>query len=169
MDTIIELKHLTRKYGDLTAVNDLSLEIRRKEIFGLLGPNGAGKTTTISMICGMLEPTDGSISFKGFDGLDPKSLIGYCPQENIYYPKLICMEQLVFIGQMFRLNKQTCVDRAGELLLLLGLSDKAEERALVMNMNLFSILPEIIAILLLTLLYLAIGALIFRQRHLKLV
>ena len=68
MDTIIELKHLTRKFGDLIAVNDLSLEIRPKEIFGLLGPNGAGKTTTISMICGMLEPTDGSISFKGFGG-----------------------------------------------------------------------------------------------------
>ncbi len=129
MDTIIELKHLTRKFGDLTAVSDLSLEIGRNEIFGLLGPNGAGKTTTISMICGMLEPTDGSISFKGFGSRDPKSLIGYCPQENIFYPKLSCKEQLVFIGQMFGVNKRTCVHRAGELLTLLGLSDKADERA----------------------------------------
>ncbi|MFO7370518.1 MAG: ABC transporter ATP-binding protein [Bacteroidales bacterium] len=129
MDTIIELTHLTRKFGALIAVNDLSLEIGRKEIFGLLGPNGAGKTTTISMICGMLEPTDGSISFKGFGGRNPKSIIGYCPQENIYYPKLTCMEQLVFMGRMFGVNKLTCVNRAGELLTLLGLSDKAEERA----------------------------------------
>ncbi|MBN1143621.1 MAG: ABC transporter ATP-binding protein [Bacteroidales bacterium] len=129
MDNIIELKHLTRKFGDLIAVSDLSLEIKRKEIFGLLGPNGAGKTTTISMICGMLEPTEGSISFKGFGGKEPKSLIGYCPQENIFYPKLTCMEQLVFMGQMFGVNKITCLERAGQLLTLLGLSDKAEEMA----------------------------------------
>ncbi len=129
MDTIIELKHITRKFGDLTAVNDLSVEIKRKEIFGLLGPNGAGKTTTISMICGMLEPTSGNISFIGFGDRDPKSLIGYCSQENIYYPKLTCMEQLVFIGQMYGIAQKTCVNRARELLTLLGLSDKAEERA----------------------------------------
>lgn len=129
MDSIIELKQLSRKFGDLMAVNNLSLVIKQKEIFGLLGPNGAGKTTTISMICGMLEPSSGSISFKGFDGQDPKSLIGYCPQENIFYPKLTCMEQLVFIGQMYGVAKRTCVNRAKELLILLGLSDKAEERA----------------------------------------
>ncbi len=129
MNTIIELKHVTRKFGDLTAVNDLSVEIKRKEIFGLLGPNGAGKTTTISMICGMLEPTSGNINFKGFGGRDPKSLIGYCSQENILYPKLTCMEQLVFIGQMYGTAQKTCVNRARELLTILGLSDKAEERA----------------------------------------
>lgn len=129
MDTIIELKHLTRKFGDLTAVYDLSLEISRKEIFGLLGPNGAGKTTTISMICGMLKPTSGIISFKGFDSRDPKSLIGYCPQENIFYPKLTCMEQLVFIGQTYGIARRICVNRAKELLNLLGLSDKTDERA----------------------------------------
>jgi ABC-2 type transport system ATP-binding protein len=129
MDTIIELKHLTRKFGELIAVNDLCLEISRKEIFGILGPNGAGKTTTISMICGMLEPSNGSISFTGFGGHDPKTLIGYCPQENIFYPKLTCMEQLVFIGQMYGVVKRTCLNRAKELLALLGLSDKRDERA----------------------------------------
>lgn len=129
MDTVIELTNLTRKFGDLIAVNDLNLGIRRNEILGLLGPNGAGKTTTISMICGMLEPTSGEIQFKGFGNCDPKSLIGYCPQENIFYPKLTCFEQLVFTGQMFGENKATCKKRAGELMSLLGLSDKAGERA----------------------------------------
>jgi len=129
METIIEIRGLTKKFGELAAVNDLSLEIRRNEIFGLLGPNGAGKTTTINMICGLLPPTGGSIRFTGCKGNDHKSFIGYCAQENIFYPKLTCLEQLVFIGQMYDLIPKEAKKRAANLLALLGLSDKTHEKA----------------------------------------
>jgi len=126
---MISITSLKKKYGDFTAVDGLSFDIHKDEIFGLLGPNGAGKTTTISMICGLLPPTEGSIHFDGFTGKDPKSLIGYCPQENIFYPKLTCLEQLLFIGQMYGIATKTIRSRALELLELLGLKDKTHEMA----------------------------------------
>jgi ABC-2 type transport system ATP-binding protein len=125
----VQIQHLTKRYGDLTAVNDVSFPIYKKEIFGLLGPNGAGKTTTINMICGLLLPSEGSIKFIGYDGKDYKSLIGYCPQENIFYPKLTCLEQLLFIGQIYDVAPKELKKRAIELLEILGLKDKTNERA----------------------------------------
>ena len=122
METVIQVRNLQKRFGDVKAVDGLNFEIYRNEIFGLLGPNGAGKTTTISMICGLLQSSDGSITFA--NEKDRKSLIGYCPQENIYYPKLTCMEQLVFIGQMYGLSTKSIKERAAELLDLLGLKDK---------------------------------------------
>jgi ABC-2 type transport system ATP-binding protein len=129
MELLIEVDRLTKKFGDFTAVDGLSLTILHNEIFGLLGPNGAGKTTTISMICGLLPPSAGSIRFNGFEGKDYKSLIGYCPQENIYYPKLTCLEQMIFIGQMFGLSPKTGKKHSIELLTLMGLADKTNEMA----------------------------------------
>jgi len=122
VETVIQVRNLQKRFGDVKAVDGLNFEIYRNEIFGLLGPNGAGKTTTISMICGLLQSSDGSITFA--NEKDRKSLIGYCPQENIYYPKLTCMEQLVFIGQMYGLSTKSIKERAAELLDLLGLKDK---------------------------------------------
>ena len=126
---MISITNLKKKYGDFTAVDGLSFDIHKNEIFGLLGPNGAGKTTTINMICGLLPPTEGTIRFDGFTRKDPKSLIGYCPQENIFYPKLTCFEQLLFIGQMYGIATKTIRSRALELLELLGLKDKTHEMA----------------------------------------
>ncbi|MBN1407652.1 MAG: ATP-binding cassette domain-containing protein [Calditrichaceae bacterium] len=83
MNSIIEVENLIKQFGELTAVAGLNFEIHKNEIFGLLGPNGAGKTTTINMICGLLPPSTGTIHFNGSNGKDHKSLIGYCPQENI--------------------------------------------------------------------------------------
>jgi ABC-2 type transport system ATP-binding protein len=125
----LQILNLTKRYGDLTAVNDVSFSIYKNEIFGLLGPNGAGKTTTINMICGLLPPSEGSIKFNGFDGKDYKSLIGYCPQENIFYPKLTCLEQLLFIGQIYGMAATPLKKRAHELLEIMGLKDKTNERA----------------------------------------
>jgi ABC-2 type transport system ATP-binding protein len=129
MEPVIRISGLTKKYGEFTAVNDLNIEIRRNEIFGLLGPNGAGKTTTISMICGLLPPSEGSIKYVGFEGNDYKSLIGYCPQENIFYPKLTCLEQLVFIGILYGLSSKQAENRSHNLLSSLGLSDKTNKKA----------------------------------------
>ncbi len=126
---MISITNLTKYFGDFTAVDRLSFEIQKKEIFGLLGPNGAGKTTTISMICGLLKPSEGTIRFDNFNGKNPKSLIGYCPQENIFYPKLTCFEQLLFIGQMYGISSRIIKPKALELLELLGLKDKTSERA----------------------------------------
>jgi len=127
METVIQVDNIRKRFGDLVAVDGLSFEVRRHEIFGLLGPNGAGKTTSIRMICGLLPPTKGNIQFSKKKEL--KSLIGYCPQENIFYPKLTCTEQLVFIGQMYGLSSKALKRRAAELLKLLGLHEKANVRA----------------------------------------
>lgn len=92
----LQVQNLTKQFDKLTAVDSISFEIYKNEIFGLLGPNGAGKTTTINMICGLLPASKGSVNLIGYPCKDPKTLIGYCPQENIFYPKLTCLEQLIF-------------------------------------------------------------------------
>jgi ABC-2 type transport system ATP-binding protein len=129
-DSVITITGLKKKFGDFTAVDGLNFDISRNEIFGLLGPNGAGKTTTINMICGLLPPSEGHIHFHGKENTTfNKSLIGYCPQENIYYPKLTCLEQLLFMGHMYGLSSKSIKYRALELLELLGLTDKINTRA----------------------------------------
>jgi ABC-2 type transport system ATP-binding protein len=133
MESIIKIEGLKKRYGEFTAVDGISFNINSNEIFGLLGPNGAGKTTTISMICGLLPVTEGQITFANYNGKDKKSMIGYCPQENIYYPKLTCLEQLLFMGQMYGIPSITAKSRAIELLNLLGLSDKTHVRAIKLS------------------------------------
>jgi ABC-2 type transport system ATP-binding protein len=127
--TAVHIQNLTKWYGDFKAVDDVSFAIHQNEIFGLLGPNGAGKTTTISMICGLLPISGGSIQFNNQNGKEAKSLIGYCPQENIFYPKLTCMEQIIFIGQLYDLPLKTVKSKAKELLEMMGLTDKTNVRA----------------------------------------
>jgi ABC-2 type transport system ATP-binding protein len=129
METMIKIEGLKKKFGEFTAVDGLNFDIFRNEIFGLLGPNGAGKTTIISMVCGLLPPSEGEITFDNHQGKDRKSIIGYCPQENIFYPRLTCLEQLLFMGQMYGLSSKTVKTRANELLNLLGLEDKTNIRA----------------------------------------
>jgi ABC-2 type transport system ATP-binding protein len=127
MNIAVSIKGLRKNFGDFTAVNDLNFDIYSNEIFGLLGPNGAGKTTTINMICGLLPQTAGKIIFKGGNNkIIRKSLIGYCPQDNIFYPRLTCKEQILFIGQMYGLSSKKLHIRAGQLLEMLGLDDKAD-------------------------------------------
>lgn len=130
METLIKIRRLKKRYGEFTAVDGISFDINRNEIFGLLGPNGAGKTTTISMICGLLPVTEGEITFANSNGKDKKLMIGYCPQENIYFPKLTCLEQLLFMRQMYDLPSKTVKLKAVELLDLLGLTDKTHVRAI---------------------------------------
>lgn len=126
---IIKIENLRKKFGELTAVDGLSIELHENEILGLLGPNGAGKTTTINMICGLLLPDEGKITFGSVSGKSGKSNIGYCPQENIYYPKLTCLEQMVFLGEMYSKRPGEARRKAVELLALLGLKGKMNEKA----------------------------------------
>ncbi|MEJ6617218.1 MAG: ABC transporter ATP-binding protein [Crocinitomicaceae bacterium] len=108
---MIELKDITKSYDEAEkpAVNHLSLSINKNETFGLLGPNGAGKTTTISMLCGLVQPTSGSISIKGLDLKlhmnDVKQFIGVVPQDIALYPTLTGKENLEFYGAMYGVPK----------------------------------------------------------------
>jgi ABC-2 type transport system ATP-binding protein len=92
----LQLEHVTKRFGAVTAVNDVTLTIPEGNLFGFLGANGAGKTTTFRMILGLLEPTEGTITWNGEKIDYSKShLIGYLPEERGLYPKLKVKEQLI--------------------------------------------------------------------------
>jgi len=125
----LELKNISKHFEKFVAVNNLTLQVPKNIIFTLLGPNGAGKTTTINMICGLSEISEGSIHFPAYQGKDFKRLIGYCPQENVIYPKLTCLEQLEFVGCMHDIDSKSAKRRALELLEKMGLSEKKDTLA----------------------------------------
>lgn len=130
---ILSLRGLRKSYGDLEAVRDLSLDVVRGEVFGFLGPNGAGKTTAIRMACGLLQPDGGEILIEGTRLRDNpvavRKRIGLCPQEIVIWETLTCLEQLVFVGTQYDLPRSRARVRSGELLELLGLSEKADRLA----------------------------------------
>ncbi|MDQ2743848.1 MAG: ABC transporter ATP-binding protein [Chloroflexota bacterium] len=104
-DILLQVEHLVKSYGDLTAVNDVSLAVYAGEVFGLLGPNGAGKTTTVNICTGLLRPTSGSVSIAGIlldrDPRAAKRLIGYVPDEPYLYDKLTGREFVTFMGRLY--------------------------------------------------------------------
>lgn len=131
--TILSVEGLRKSYGDLVAVDDLSLSIVRGEIFGFLGPNGAGKTTTISMICGLLKCDAGEIMI---DGLSIKNnyrkckrMMGLCPQNLVIWESLTCLEQLEFMGRQYDIGRRSAREKALELLDMLGLADRRHKLA----------------------------------------
>jgi ABC-2 type transport system ATP-binding protein len=130
---ILQTCGLTKSYGALLAVDHLSLEVTRGEIFGFLGPNGAGKTTSINMMIGLLEPTSGDVLIEGQSIFTGRArlpdLIGVCPQENILWEKLTCLEQLEFLGANYSISRRKCRQVGGDLLEALGLGAKANELA----------------------------------------
>src|ERR1017187_3563263 len=105
MDAIIETRDLTRRFGPITAVDHLNLSVPRGEIFGLVGPDGAGKTTTLRMLCGLLDPTEGSARVAGFDGAresqSGKDQIGYMAQRFGLYGDLTGQENMDFYADLF--------------------------------------------------------------------
>jgi ABC-2 type transport system ATP-binding protein len=125
---VISINGLSKMFGSLTAVDNISFDILKGEVFGFLGPNGAGKTTTINMVCGLMPASGGQIDYTEHGSQkisDVKSIIGYCPQENIYFPKLTCREQLVFMGNIYGMPQKTSKKRADKLLDQLGLAEKS--------------------------------------------
>ncbi len=117
---MIELKHVTKKFGSFTAVDDLTLTIPKGEFFGFLGPNGAGKTTTIKMIVGLFAPTDGAIAVNGFDivqqPIEAKQTLAYVPDQPFLYDKLTGREFLFFIGGLYTLDAALLTERIRELI-----------------------------------------------------
>lgn len=118
-ETVLQTKALTKRYGDLTAVSNLDLEVYQGEVFGFLGPNGAGKTTSINMMCGLSKPDSGEVIINGNKLKGNSQMqrhVGICPQNIILWNSLTCLEQLVFIGEMYDIPAKTSRER-GELLL----------------------------------------------------
>jgi ABC-2 type transport system ATP-binding protein len=122
----LKTENLCKSFGNLVAVENLSVEIRKGEIFGLLGPNGAGKTTSIKMITGLLKPDRGLVTINGeaTAETDNRQNVGICPQEVVLWNNLTCFEQLVFIAAMYKVPRKTGKIRAMELLLKMGLQEK---------------------------------------------
>jgi ABC-2 type transport system ATP-binding protein len=131
-DIVLQTRNLVKRYGTLTAVKDLSLEIYAGEVFGFLGPNGAGKTTSINMICGLLKPDSGDVLIHGSsirgDG-EITRRVGVCPQEIILWERLTCREQLAFIGEMYGLAPREARRRADLLLAEMNLEEKRNAQA----------------------------------------
>ena len=129
----IKTEDLTRKFGDLVAVDHLTLEVHRGEIFGLLGPDGSGKTTTIRMLCAIMDPSAGSARVAGFDTVkEPEEIkrrIGYMPQQFSLYGDLTVMENLVFFADVFQVERQEREERTRALLDFARLTEFTGRRA----------------------------------------
>lgn len=132
MDFIIEATNLVKKYGDLTAVNHISFQVKTGECFGFLGPNGAGKTTTMRMMYGFAPLTEGSLTLFGLSVQDNmraiKRKIGIAPQELSLDPDLTVIQNLLIYGNYFDLSHQESRERANKLLTFFHLEEKQGSR-----------------------------------------
>jgi ABC-2 type transport system ATP-binding protein len=131
-ENAIQINNLTKKFEDAVAIDHLSLTIRKGELFGLLGPNGAGKTTTINVLCGLLEPTNGTVEVAGYpiqkNTEHIKELIGVCPQDTAVYPFLTGRENIELFGKLHSMPRQQLKQHVDELLKKLSLTEDATKR-----------------------------------------
>src|SRR5437588_1537003 len=127
----ISTEGLTRRFGELVAVHDVSLRVAPGQFFGFLGPNGAGKSTTIKMLTGLLAPTAGRIHVLGLDliakPLEVKRQIGVVPERMALFGRLTGSEYLNFVGRMYGLDRETSAKRAAELLEFMQLADQPKK------------------------------------------
>jgi ABC-2 type transport system ATP-binding protein len=127
----ISTQGLTRRFGALTAVDDVNLRVAAGQFFGFLGPNGAGKSTTIKMLTGLLAPTAGRIEILGLDletnSIDVKRQIGVVPEGMALFGRLTGAEYLNFVGRMYGLDRETAAKRAAELLDFMQLADQPKK------------------------------------------
>ena len=131
MTIAIHVKDLTRRFGELVAVDQISFDIEQGEIFGLLGPNGAGKTTTLSMLSTMLEPTSGTATVMGIDIAKDqdgvRKAIGIVFQDQSLDEELTAWENMDFHGRLYRIPKEIRLQRIDELLKLVELTDRRND------------------------------------------
>jgi len=124
---LIEVKHLTKVYGDHTAVDDLNFKIHNGKIYGFLGPNGAGKSTTMNMITGCLAPTEGTVRINGFDVIDEplkaKRCIGYLPEIPPVYNEMTPREYLSFVAEAKGVSYELAVRQVNEVMELTRITD----------------------------------------------
>jgi ABC-2 type transport system ATP-binding protein len=128
---MVRITHLRKTYDKITAVDDISLEVKAGEIYGLLGPNGAGKTTTVSIVSGLLKPTSGTVHLDGHDlSVDPrlaKKVLGVVPQDLALYPELSARDNLKFWGGLYGMPKEELASRIDEILRAVDLLDRSKE------------------------------------------
>jgi ABC-type multidrug transport system ATPase subunit/ABC-type multidrug transport system permease subunit len=132
-DPVIFVRHLTRRFGNLVAVSDVSFNVQRGAIFGLLGPNGSGKSTIIRMLCGVLEPTAGRASVLGYDCATQaeaiKRRIGYMSQKFSLYADLTVRENIEFYSRIYGLAGPRMRQREQDVMALTGIADRTEQIA----------------------------------------
>ncbi len=130
--SVLKVDQLSKRFGDLQAVDCVSFHIDEGETYGLLGPNGAGKSTTISMIVGLLEPDAGQAHVRGHSistrTTEGRQDIGFVPQDIAIYPDLTARENLRFFGELYGLGGSDLKNRVAEVLDLVGLADRAGDR-----------------------------------------
>ena len=128
----IAIEGLTKDFGDVRAIDGLTLTIPEGEVFGLLGPNGSGKTTTVNCLTGLLKPTAGRMSVGGFDvqtqGDEARSVIGVSPQETAVYPYLTGRENVKLFGELQSVPKKTLDGRTDYVIEKVGLMDEEGRR-----------------------------------------
>jgi ABC-2 type transport system ATP-binding protein len=128
---VIELTHVTKRYGTKLAVDDLSLAVAPGELFAFLGPNGAGKTTTIKMLCGLLFPTSGTVRVGGFDvatqGDQARKLISYVPDQPFLYDKLTGREFLQFVADLYGMARDRAAGRMQAVIDLFALHEFVDD------------------------------------------
>jgi len=130
-NNVIEVENLTKKFGDFTAVNSITFEVKKGEIFGFLGANGAGKTTAMKMLIGIAKPTSGKAQVAGFDVFTHpeyiKKNIGYMSQKFALYDDLTVKENITFFGGIYGLSRAKIKEKRSELVQELGLEDIVNE------------------------------------------
>ncbi len=130
-ETVIKTNKLTKRFGDFVAVDEISFEVHRGEIFGFLGANGAGKTTAMRMLCGLSIPTSGEANVAGFDVFreteEIKKNIGYMSQKFSLYEDLTVLENIEFYAGIYGLTDKEIKDKSDELISKLGLRNEAKK------------------------------------------
>jgi len=128
---LIKTQQLTKRYGPVSVVKGLNLEVKSGEIFGFLGPNGAGKTTTIKMLTGLLDPSEGEAFICGYDiskqPTQAKALMAYVPDQPKLYGKLSAREFLHLVAALYRVPKDIMAERTEQLLGMFELGDRVDE------------------------------------------
>lgn len=131
MNVAIAVQNLTKRYGDIGAVDRISFEVKEGEIFGFLGPNGAGKTTTIRILTGIIKPDEGKATIMGHDiGKEPlqaKQIMGIVPEMSNAYIDLSAWNNLMLIGELYGVPKKQRTERAESLLEKFGLHDRRNQ------------------------------------------
>jgi ABC-2 type transport system ATP-binding protein len=149
-DTVLRAAHLVKRFGDLVAVDDFSLDIQAGEILGLLGPNGAGKTTAIGLLCGLLRPDSGEVFVQGRPVRSGASRtlrgVGLAPQDVVVWPRLTCLEQLEFVGEMYGVARPAARRRGQALLQTVGLESKQDKLARTLSGGMLRRLNFILAL-----------------------
>ena len=140
METVIEVKGLARKFGDLVAVDHVEFGVYQGETFGFLGPNGAGKTTTVRMLTGVIDPTEGTATIQGHDirkePLLSRAHIAVVPEEANVYPDLSVWQNLILMAELYDVARHRCIQEAERLLDALGLAERKKQKARALSKGL---------------------------------